>query len=546
MNDAQKAAIIQKVSRRGRFYGTLHGLRLIIVHHHFRPGGVRRVIELATPHLVAHWPERIRDVVLAAGEAPDPAWLAAFRRRLDPTPVRVMVLPAFGYVSELQLDARSLRRRITQDTWQLLRETRDDPGLIWAHNLGLGRNLYLARELTQFCRARGIPLMAHHHDWWFENRWHHYAAMREVGFQMLSAVTAAVLTESYPICHVAINQADATVLKRHFPGLSGWLPNPVEPAAAPPAERVEAARAWLRGQLNEDAPVWLLPCRLLRRKNVAEALLLTRWLRPEAWLVTTGGVSSAEELAYADTLAATAQARGWRLRLGILQGDENRKPSVPELLAASEAVVLTSLQEGFGLPFLEAAAARRPLVARELPNIAPDLAKFGFRYPQCYRELLVDPSLFDWTAERERQAREFAAWKGLMPRVAARLVGKPALLAAGRNPCPVSFSRLTLAAQFEVLAWPVEQSFERCAPLNPFLETWRERAVAGRLKTSPWPRSAERWLSGRAYARRFLELVPPVPSSVLRPGAGKAAQAEFFRLKLRAENLYPLLWDSRP
>ena len=260
--------------------------------------------------------------------------------------------------------------------------------------------------------------------------------MREPGFRTLPAVASAVLAGSPSICHVAINHADAAVLEKHFPGLAGWLPNPVEPAAPPPAARVQAARAWLRQQLGEDAPVWLLPCRLLRRKNIAEALLLTRWLRPEAWLVTTGGVSSAEEQAYADALAAAAQTHGWRLRLGILQGDESQKPSVPELLAASEAVLLTSLQEGFGLPYLEAAAARRPLVARELPNIAPDLAKFGFKFPQCYREVRVDPSLFDWRGERERQARLFAEWKSLMPRAAARLAGKPAVLAAGERAVP--------------------------------------------------------------------------------------------------------------
>ncbi|OYV85625.1 MAG: hypothetical protein B7Z73_13210, partial [Planctomycetia bacterium 21-64-5] len=39
---------------------------------------------------------------------------------------------------------------------------------------------------------------------------------------------------------------------------------------------------WLSEQLGDDAPVWLMPCRLLRRKNLAEALLLARWLRPEA------------------------------------------------------------------------------------------------------------------------------------------------------------------------------------------------------------------------------------------------------------------------
>jgi hypothetical protein len=218
---------------------------------------------------------------------------------------------------------------------------------------------------------------------------------------------------------------------------------------------------------------------------------------------------------------------------------------MPELLAASEAVLLTSLQEGFGLPFLEAAASRRPLVARELPNIALDLAKFGFQFPQCYREVKVDPSLFDWRGERDRQKHLFAEWKSLMPRAAAKLSGKPAVLVAGQTACPVPFSRLTLTAQLEVLAHPVGHSWERCAPLNPFLKHWRKRAVAGRLRTSPWPRSAARWLGGRAYARRFLELMPPFLSKPPRAGASQAAQAEFIQKKLRVENLYPLLWTSR-
>ncbi len=520
-------------------------MKLVIVHYHFRPGGVRRVIELAAPFLVAHSPERIRGIVLATGESPDLTWLRSFQKRLGGCPVKVVVQPAFGYLSESSSDGRSMTRRVIDGIAELLRDAVHGDCLVWAHNLGLGRNLHLARELTFTCHCAGIPLIAHHHDWWFENRWHHFGAMREPGFRTLSAVAGAVLAGSSRICHAAINQADAAVLEKHFPGLAGWLPNPVEPVPPPPAERVKTTREWLREQIGEDAPVWLVPCRLLRRKNIAEALLLTRWLRPEAWLVTTGGVSSVEERDYADTLAAATDAHGWRLRLGILESDESRKPSVPELFAVSEAILLTSLQEGFGLPFVEAAAARRPLLARTLPNIAPDLSKFGFRFPQCYREVWVDPTLFDWSNERERQAHMFANWKCLMPRTAAQLVGKPAVLAAGNEPRPVPLSRLTLTAQLEVLSQPRECSWERCAPLNPHLKTWRERAVAGRLEINPWPRSAARWLSGRAYARRFFELAPPPLAKAPRAGASQAAQAEFLHNKLRAECLYPLLWDSR-
>jgi hypothetical protein len=520
-------------------------VQLAIVHSHFRPGGVRRVIELATPHLVAHWPERIRSVVLAAGEAPDPAWLKAFRARLQGTPIKVLVVPAFGYVAELAWPAKRLEQGALDGAMELCRTIAREECLIWAHNLGLGRNLYLARELSFTCAVRGIPLVVHHHDWWFENRWHLVAGMQQPGFQKLDAVASAVLASARRICHAAINRADASVLEKHFPGLAGWLPNPVEPGPQPPAERVHAARVWLSEQLGGDAPVWLLPCRLLRRKNIAEALLLTRWLRPTAWLVTTGGVSSAEEQAYGDTLAAAAQAHGWRLRLGLLQGNEGAKPSVPELLAASEAILFTSLQEGFGLPYLEATAAGRPLVARRLPNIAPDLARFGFTFPHCYRETWVAPALFGWNAERRRQAHGFAQWKRLMPRQAARLAGKPALLAAGATPRPVPFSRLTLTAQLEVLAKPIASSWELCAPLNPSLPAWRKLAAAGRLKAGSWPGSANGWLSGPAYARRFMDLVFSERFEVPPASAGQAAQAAFLRQKLRAENIYPLLWNSR-
>jgi len=518
-------------------------VRLVIVHHHFRPGGVRRVIELATPHLVSHWPEPIRTVVLAAGEAPEAAWLRRFRKELPDVRVQVVVQPSFGYRSEMMETGSVWKRRVEEGISALVRLSMREDCLVWAHNLGLGRNLELAHKLTQACHSGGIPLVAHHHDWWFENRWHHFTANRSPGFQTLPAVANAVLPASPYIYHAAINRADAAVLRRHFHNQADWLPNPVMPPARVPARRVAAARAWLQRQLNDKAPVWLLPCRLLRRKNIGEALLLTRWLRPQAWLVTTGDCSSTEETTYARTLADAARKGRWRLRLGVLRDRETTSPSVPELLAACEAVMFTSLQEGFGLPYLEAVAARRPLVARELPNIAPDLAEFGFAFPQSYREVYVAPELFDWRSERERQARRFAQWIRVMPDAAARLAGKPAVLAGGKKPRPVPFSRLTLAAQLEVLAQPIERSWERCLPLNPFLERWRQRAAAGDLETAPWPPRAESWLSGHAYAQRFLSLVSPRRGEVPEPGAGQAAQAEFLRRKLHADYLYPLLWS---
>jgi glycosyltransferase involved in cell wall biosynthesis len=521
-------------------------VQLVVVHYHYRPGGIRRIIELALPHLCAAAPAPVSCVTLLGGEAPDEAWLAALRRELAPLPVSVTVHPALGYFSEL--NSASAERNTGPRIAAVLNRALADCAagdVVWAHNLGIGRNLHLSRALADGCAARGLTLVAHHHDWWFDNRWARWPEMRRAGFRTLDQAGAAIFPAHDRLRHFTINQFDLRPLQRGLDGRVAWLPNLTEPAPPPPAARLRAARAWLRGKLDgHRGPVWLLPCRLLRRKNMAEALLLTRWFRPDAWLVTTGGVSSADEQAYARKLADAARRHGWALRLGVLAGDEAHKPSVSELLAASEAVLLTSVQEGFGLPYLEAAAAGRPLIARNLPNVAPDLARLGFRFPQNYDDVLVPTSLLDWRSECRRQRLLFARWRRQLPSAWRARTGLPAWLDSGADGAPVPFSRLTLTGQLEVLAQPVEHSWLLCAPLNPWLNAWRQAAGDGRLHVTPWPKAAGAWLSGPAYARRFWAGVALTPNPLPRRFKGGALLAECIANHLRPDQLFPLLWGK--
>ena len=536
------------------------------MHYHLRPGGVRRVIELATPSLIREFGGEVEEVVIATGEPPDKRWEQLFRRNLDPTPVRLLVEPSFKYASEQSQSPLQITKRIRATLDDLFNNAMPKDTLIWAHNLGVARNMLLSHELANFCAIRGLPLVSHHHDWWFDNRWRRWSEMRLCGFRTPEAAARAIFPASRSVRHLAINRADALRLEKRLSKRAGWLPNLAERGKAPPADKVRAARKWLRRQLPGSAgvldggvrrtrpapartpalpgqrPIWLLPCRMLRRKNVAEALLLTRWLRPEAWLVTTGGASSADERAYYGALEDNARRHGWPLRLGVLQGDETHKPIIPELLAASEAILLTSIQEGFGLPYLEAAAANRPLIARIIPNIAPDLDKFGFAFPQSYRELLIEPDLFDWKAEQKRQERLYKKWRAALPRQAQRFAEKPALLAGAKVPVP--FSRVTLAAQIEILSHATEKSWQVCLPLNPFLDDWRKRAEATRLRSTPWPRTADKWLSGAAYARRFREIVFSEVETRITARAPIHLQTDFVRENVRADHLFPLLWET--
>lgn len=523
---------------------SLRQFSLIIVHYHFRPGGIRRVIELAVPYVMEAWPGGASKVVLACGEPPDKTWLRQIRRKIRPVLVKVIHEPAFRYVSEQHRVTPKLRQHVRAAVNSALDAGRAPQCVVWAHNLGIARNLFLSEALADICSARETPLISHHHDWWFDNRWLRWPEMRRCGFSSLNAAARAVFPAATHLHHAAINRVDAQLIKKHFPAQTGWLPNLTEAPERQAARRLKRARSWLQERINDErAPVWVLPCRLLRRKNIAEALLLTRWLRPHAWLVTTGGASSVDEMPYARALEEAANRHGWRLQLGVLQKAGPAGPSVGELLGASEAILLTSIQEGFGLPFLEAAAAGRPLLARSLPNVAPDLKQFGFKFPQSYDEIWIDPRLFDFEAEKQRQQKLFAAWKRNLPAGCRSWAGRPVVLANRSSKEPVPFSRLTLTAQFEVLAEPQERSWELCEPMNPFLKTWQRRAQQGRLEVTPWPSRAEQWLSGPAYARRFLGFVQ---SALVKhhPSANHSqdAQEDFMRERLGLEHLFPLLW----
>ena len=61
---------------------------LVVVHYHFRPGGVRRVLELLLPELA----KRFKKITLLGGESPDADWGRAIRSTIPR--LRVVIAPA--------------------------------------------------------------------------------------------------------------------------------------------------------------------------------------------------------------------------------------------------------------------------------------------------------------------------------------------------------------------------------------------------------------------------------------------------------------------
>lgn len=484
--------------------------RLVVMHYHFRPGGVRSVISCGLASAV----ERlgVSEVVMLSGEAVPEGWREEMERLLFPLRMVWVVDAVFGYWAELGAGDRG------RDPEEVLRGVVVPGTALWVHNLTVGRHLRLAGAVRAVVEATAAEAWLHQHDWWWDGRWERWPEFPEQGIRSLRAAVEATLLRHLRVHHVAINREDAAFV-RGMGGVACWCAgNPLLPPQVG-AEEAEAARAWLRAMTSGRA-AWLYPARALRRKNPVEALLLMNLLDPGNLLVMTGGVSSGAERPWWEWLCREAVERRWPLQAAICE--RAGSPSVPSLMAAAARIVCPSLREGFGLPCWEAAVLGRPLVARRLGQTQRTLEEAGVDLSGGYDALLVPADSFGAAAEAARTADGRIRLAGLLPPEFHDLPGEVGLWRAGT---PVDFGSLSAQAQSEALAGPLDP----VRRLNPWL------AGAGSLPRRPDPGL----VAPRRWAERFFR----------RPGANDVAElAEAarwesgIRAKVRGWLTQPLLW----
>ena len=290
-----------------------------------------------------------------------------------------------------------------------------------AHNvLTMHKNLALTDALVRLASERPGTVIAWTHDLaWCDPL---YAAERHPGEPW------DVIARAHPgVVYVAVSEERADQLSS-LTGLArgkiAVVPNGVDVAAALGVS-VAGARLAARLDLYRADPLLVLPARLTRRKRIEAAIAATVALRARgraAALVVTGppGPHNAANARYLGELTALAKgAPGIHLlhALGI------RVPYrlVADLYALADAVVLPSASEGFGIPLLEAALHRLPIVCSDLPTLRA-LAHDAATYvrPDASGEAIADAVLraLDHPTARFRSRARALAW----PRVLAERV----------------------------------------------------------------------------------------------------------------------------
>jgi mannosylglucosylglycerate synthase len=130
-------------------------------------------------------------------------------------------------------------------------------------------------------------------------------------------------------------------------------------------------------QLADCDPLLLAPVRITPRKNVELALRVVAAIRSAgkpAGLVVTGPVDphNPVEHSYQARLAGLRKELDLDTAAVFMAEEVSGSPSnedLASLYGVSDALILPSRDEGFGLPILEAAAARLPIFCSDLPPL---------------------------------------------------------------------------------------------------------------------------------------------------------------------------------
>jgi glycosyltransferase involved in cell wall biosynthesis len=487
---------------------------LVVIHSHWRPGGVRRVIEMALPAIIRRLPLQRLTFLGSGTSAPVP--------RIGDLETTILNEPACDYLDSPDGESMSRLRGVLGELLKAGERT-----AVWFHNPALARNPFLCGTVRAVCAARSIPLILHHHDFWCDGRWERWPILQRFGFLHPHDVAGTVFADGTRSVHVTINRPDAMLMEAFFPGRSTLMPNPVMPSHD--KEPDHFADDWLRQKIGHR-PLWICPTRFLRRKNLLEALLLKRVLCPEACLATTSAGCSPGEARYAAHLRSTF---GGEMKFGL--AEECGAPPAEALLARADVFVSTAVQEGFGLVWADAARLQKPLLARRLPNVDDDLRGMGFSFPHIYSELEVPPDCFDWKAEQDRLRDLQQAMTRQVPHEWREWI------APSQIPESAVFSGLTLDAQMEILRLPADHTARQLRRANPWLGEWQAQVEKKELQAPSGSPVGE--MAPGSYAALFeqaLKKIPPTP--VRAPEACQDLQDSLARRSLENFARHPVLW----
>ena len=251
--------------------------------------------------------------------------------------------------------------------------------LIAENALSIPLNIPLGLALAEFIAETGIPVIGHHHDFFWERK------------RFLVNCIGDYLEMAFPprlpsLHHVVINSLAATEMGKRRGINVSVIPNVMDFDNPPnPAdEYTQSLRADLG--VKPDEHFFLQPTRPLQRKGIEYAIELIRRLGTRARLVIShaGGDEGSEYVEHVRTLAGlmNVQVNFVSDIISTERGttkDGRKIYTLGDAYPYAELVTFPSLLEGFGNAFLEAVYYRRPIFVNNYTIYSIDIKPKGFQ-----------------------------------------------------------------------------------------------------------------------------------------------------------------------
>ena len=266
---------------------------------------------------------------------------------------------------------------------------------IWS----LPLNIPAALGLLRAAESRGLPVIAHHHDFWWERDIYHPA------FPEVEELLGELFPPAYGHAeHVVINSLAQRELARRRGLEARVIPNVFDFGVR---WEKDAFNASLREDIGirPDDIVFLQATRIVARKGIEIAFALVKRFQaevlPELDIPGKRAVvllpNLIENLVYYRKLLRRAEELGVeaifcpdRFAAERSFADGMKIYSFWDAYTAADFVTYPSLVEGFGNQFLEAIAAKLPLAVFEYPVFEADIKPLGFRYVSLGNEFRRD------------------------------------------------------------------------------------------------------------------------------------------------------------
>ncbi len=375
----------------------LQSNHILIIHYHFKKGGVTDVISEAIKTFDAY--NITAQITLACGDTSEQSnEIITSIGTLKNISLKSKCLTALGYsesFTKTDHDEVSYTHNYSVlehfFTTYTARNT-----LWWVHNPHIGKNPFFTKVLMEHLERTEQPCILHMHDFPEQARFSNLEALQKI--IPLSSCYKAVTSTQY----VVINSVDAHILRN-----SGmcvyYIPNIVIQNTSEHVHKKPCdAHVLLQSidsqyaHTSKNALLFTYPVRCIRRKNVLEAALITKLYEcyariPCNYNITLPGESK-QEKHYSDMVQSLFQER--TIHGFFASGKDPRNTvSLAEMCSASNLILSSSIQEGFGFSYVKSALWGCPLLARFIEVAKDSAALLKFWNVYWYNEIAIPLTL---------------------------------------------------------------------------------------------------------------------------------------------------------